>query len=100
MIADEAIRLVEFIREHEEDRYDYLHSYFMRIPKEERDNVRYVCSVMYDCYRSIARACFTNSMCIVDHFHLSQELGRRIDSVRIRTMKKYSGNRKSCRTSH
>ena len=76
-------------------RYDYLHSYFMRIPKEERDNVRYVCSDMYDCYRSIARACFPNSVCIVDHFHLSQELGRRIDSVRIRTMKKYSGNRKS-----
>ena len=67
----------------------------MRIPKEERDNVRYVCSDMYDCYRSIARTCFPNSVCIVDHFHLSQELGRRIDSVRIRTMKKYSGNRKS-----
>ena len=50
---------------------------------------------MYDCYRSIARTCFPNSVCIVDHFHLSQELGRRIDSVRIRTMKKYSGNRKS-----
>ena len=38
-------------------RYDYLHSYFsLRIPKEERDNVRYVCSDMYDCYRSIAGA--------------------------------------------
>ena len=75
-------------------RYDYLHSYFMRIPKEERDNVRYVCSDMYDCYRSIARTCFPNSVCIVDHFHLSQELGRRIDSVRIRTMKKYSKQEK------
>ena len=42
-------------------RYDYLHSYFMRIP-EERDNVRYVCSDMYDCYRSIARTCFPNSV--------------------------------------
>ena len=47
------------------------------------------------CYRSIARTCFPNSVCIVDHFHLSQELGRRIDSVRIRTMKKYSETGKS-----
>ena len=76
-------------------RYDYLHSYFMRIPKEERDNVKYVCSDMYDCYRSVSKSCFPNSCCIVDHFHVSQELGRRVDSVRIKVMKKYAYNKQN-----
>lgn len=76
-------------------RYDHLHSYFMRIPKEERDNVKFVCSDMYDCYRSITKACFPNAICIVDHFHVSQELGWRVDSVRIKIMKKYTNNKKS-----
>ena len=76
-------------------RYDYLHSYFMRIPKEERDNVKYICSDMYDCYRSIAKACLSNAIPIVDHFHVSQELGRKVDSVRIKAMKKYSSDKTS-----
>lgn len=68
-------------------RYEYLYSYFMSIPKEERKNVHYVCSDMYDCYRSIAKACFPNAITLVDHFHVSQELNRRVDAVRIKAMK-------------
>lgn len=68
-------------------RYDYLLSYFMQIPREERLNVELVCSDMYDCYRSITKACFPNAKCIVDHYHVSQDLNRWLDRVRIRVMK-------------
>ena len=76
-------------------RYDYLLSYFMRIPKEEREKVKYTCSDMYDGYRSISKACFPNSVHIVDHFHLSQELLRKVDTVRLSIMKKYSYDKSS-----
>lgn len=68
-------------------RYDYLLSYFMNIPKEERQKVQLVCSDMYDCYRSIARACFPNSLTLVDHYHVSADLNKRVDSVRTRVMR-------------
>lgn len=68
-------------------RYDFLLSYFMSIPKEERQKVKMLCSDMYDGYRSIAKACFPNCICVVDHYHVSQDLNRRLDAVRIRIMK-------------
>lgn len=68
-------------------RYDYLLSYFMSIPLKERKNVQFVCSDMYDCYRSIAKACFPNCITLVDHYHVSADLNKRVDSVRTRVMK-------------
>ena len=68
-------------------RYDRLLSYFMQIPLEERKNVKACCFDMYDTYRSIMHSCFPNAIGCVDHYHLSQELGRKIDAIRIRIMK-------------
>lgn len=76
-------------------RYEYLYSYFMAISREERMNVHYVCSDMYDCYRSIARACFPNAVTLVDHFHVIQELNRRVDAVRVKVMKNARANKDS-----
>ena len=67
-----------------------LHSlikYFQNIPYEERKNVEICCSDMYMPYKQAVKATLPNARMIVDHFHVSQELHRRLDSVRIRTMK-------------
>ena len=42
---------------------------------------------MYETYRTVMKKCFPNSIGIIDRFHLCQELGRQIDSDRIRVMK-------------
>lgn len=70
-------------------RKDRLISYFMTIPMEERKKVIACSFDMYDTYRSVMRFCFPNSIGIVDHFHLCQELSRQVDRVRIRTMKAF-----------
>lgn len=59
----------------------------MSIPLKERKNVQFVCSNMYDCYRSIAKACFPNCITLVNHYHVFADLNKRVDSVRTRIMK-------------
>lgn len=66
---------------------EILISYFMKYPLEERKKVKGCSFDMYDTYRSVMKCCFPNSIGSVDHFHMIQELGRQLDSVRIRTMK-------------
>ena len=68
-------------------RYDHLLSYFQKIPLEERMNVEICCSDMYTVYRDVVHACFPRAVMIIDHFHLSQELHRQLDTVRLRAMK-------------
>ena len=68
-------------------RLDHLISYFHNIPLEERKNVLICCADMYTVYRDVVRACLPNATMIVDHFHVSQELHRELDAVRIRAMK-------------
>ena len=65
-----------------------LESYFMSIPKEERMKVRMVCSDMYDGYRAAVKKCLPSAVTACDHFHLSKELNKQVDSVRIRVMKR------------
>ena len=66
---------------------DYLRSYYMKIPIEERRNVRMIATDMYKEYRTMIHEIFPNSIHCVDHFHVIQELSRKTDSVRIRVMK-------------
>lgn len=66
-----------------------LQSYFGNISIEERKKVRYCCSDMYTTYRDIVHIYFPNSTHCVDHYHMIQELNRKVDDVRIRIMKKY-----------
>ena len=70
-------------------RKQYLSDYFYKIPLEERKKVEFVSYDMWDTYRSIAKIYFPNSRGVVDHFHLVQEMNRRLDSVRIRAMKSF-----------
>lgn len=44
---------------------------------------------MYTTYRDIVHIYFPNSTHCVDHYHMIQELNRKVDDVRIRIMKKY-----------
>lgn len=75
---------IDFLNSRREDR---LLSYFLKIPLEERKNVKACSFDMYETYRTVMKKCFPNSIGIIDRFHLCQELGRQIDSVRIRVMK-------------
>ena len=69
--------------------------YFRKIPLEERKKVKYVCSDMYDTYRDVAHKMLPNAKCVLDYFHLSQDFHRKMDTIRINTMKGYRDNKKS-----
>lgn len=66
---------------------DYLMGYFLKIPEEERKKVKMIATDMYEEYRGIIRSVFCNSYHSIDHYHVSQELGRKVDKVRMRVMK-------------
>jgi len=67
---------------------EYLISYFMKIPAEERKKVKMISTDMYKEYRSVIHDVFGSSVIhSCDHYHVSQELGRKVDRVRIRAMK-------------
>lgn len=68
-------------------RKDYLTDYFLRIPAEERKGVKMIATDMYSEYRSIIQDLFDSAYHCVDHYHVSQELSRQVDHVRVRVMK-------------
>lgn len=68
---------------------DYLVNYFYKIPIEERRKVKICCFDMYTTYREVMKQCFPNAIGIVDYFHLSQELHRKLDRIRLSVMKSY-----------
>ena len=70
-------------------RKDRLTSELSFIPKNERLNVKYVVIDMWDTYRDLASIYFPNCMVAVDSFHVIRHLNDAIDSIRIKTMKKY-----------
>lgn len=66
----------------------YLISYFMNIPSEERKRVKMISTDMYNEYRSVIHEVFRDSVIhCCDHYHVAQELSRKVDKVRIRIMK-------------
>ena len=68
-------------------RSDYLRKYFLNIPLEERNQVRMIATDMYKEYRYIIQDLFRQSIHVVDHYHVSQEMSRKADAVRLRVMK-------------
>ena len=68
-------------------RRDYLLSCFLKIPVEERKRVKMIATDMYGEYRAIIRELFPKAYHSVDHYHVSQELSRKTDSVRVREMR-------------
>ena len=70
-------------------RKDRLTSELSFIHKNERLNVKYVVIDMWDTYRDLASIYFPNCKVAVDSFHVIRHLNDAIDSIRIKTMKKY-----------
>ena len=64
----------------------FLFDYFYKIPKAEREKVKYVSFDMWETYRIVAKVMFPNCVCIVDKFHVLQELSRRLTRIRVRVM--------------
>ena len=64
----------------------YLVDYFYNIPLSERKKVKYVSFDMWCTYRDVAKLMFPNCVCIVDKFHVLQELSRKVTRVRIDVM--------------
>lgn len=68
---------------------DTLMNYFMLIPLEERKKVKFCSFDMWESFRIVANHVFPNVRCAVDHFHVIQDLNRRVDRVRLSVQKKY-----------
>lgn len=54
--------------------------YFAAIPKEERNNVKYLISDMYNPYLAYVGKYFPNAVSVVDSFHVIQWITRAIDN--------------------
>ena len=70
-----------------------LMTYFTNMDKAELEKVKYVSFDMWKTYRIVAKHVFPNCKCIVDKFHVLQELNRRVRSVRIEAMNKLKKRR-------
>lgn len=68
---------------------EYLYFYLNNIPKEERNNVKYVCIDMYLPYKQVIKTYFKKASICVDSFHVIKTLNECLKKVRIRIMKKY-----------
>lgn len=65
------------------------HTYFMSIPKEERDRVKYVISDMYNPYLDFPRSFFRNAISIVDSFHVIKWINDKINSYITQVKRRY-----------
>lgn len=67
----------------------YLSDYFYKIPLEERENVEFISYDMWSPYKRIGKTFFPKSLGVVDHYHVIQDLHRRLDKIRINVMKSF-----------
>ena len=63
-------------------------TYFTSIPRDERLKVKVVSFDMWETYRIVSQIVFPNAVCAVDRFHVMQELYRKVDRIRLETMRK------------
>lgn len=70
-------------------REEVLEEYFERIPLTERNNVKIVGMDMWKTYRKIVKRYFPNACCSADHYHIKQDMHRKIDRIRIKVMKRF-----------
>ncbi len=64
----------------------YLEEYFSKIPEGERKAVRYFISDMYEAYHRAAKKFFPGATCIVDLFHVVEQLTRAVSKLRANLM--------------
>ena len=74
---------------------DKLDKYFEKIPKNERNNVKYIIIDMWDTYRDLAELRFKNAKIAVDSFHVIKHLNEAMISIRIKIMNKYNNKTSS-----
>lgn len=65
----------------------YLYEYFSNISENERNNVKFFVSDMYDGYRNIHRFFFKSAIHIIDLFHVVQLLTRAVNKIRYKHVK-------------
>ena len=66
----------------------YLTTYFERIPLEERLRVKLVSIDMWETYRAVSKKMFPDAKVCVDKFHLISDLSKKVQTIRVRIMKK------------
>lgn len=66
-----------------------LESYFLSIPREERNGVKYVISDMYEGYRTIIKYHFPNATHIIDRFHYIRYVTQAFNNIRIKIMSSF-----------
>lgn len=74
---------------------EYLIGYFDKV--ENRENVRYVISDMYETYLIITKIMFKNAKYVVDRFHYTEYIMNALDNIRIRLQKTYGYNSREYR---
>jgi len=67
-------------------RKHFLANYLTKIPKRERDYVRYVCIDMYLPYKDIIQRYFKKAIICVDSFHVVEHLNNDLNKVRLRVL--------------
>lgn len=63
--------------------------------KREKEKVEFVCSDLYEPYRSIIATYFKNATYLVDHFHVVKLVNDQLNNTRKREMRKHSDDRQS-----
>ena len=62
---------------------------------QKKEKVEFVCSDLYEPYRSIIATYFKNATYLVDHFHVVKLINDQLNNTRKREMRKHSDDRKS-----
>lgn len=68
---------------------DYIYHYFLDVPREERFNVKYIITDLFESYRTVVRNLFFKSIHIADRFHWIRLATQAFDNLRISTQNKY-----------
>ena len=68
---------------------------FSKDPFRRTEKGKIACSDMYEVYRDVVHKVFPNCICLLDYFHLSQDLKKKMNEVRIKVMKGYKDDKAS-----
>lgn len=78
----------------EDRRLNIIESYFYNIPWDERKDVKYIVTDMYEAYRTVVKKCFPNATHVIDTFHFLRYVEDAFNDVRIKIQSTF--RRESC----
>lgn len=64
--------------------------YLSKLTREERSNVEYVVIDMWEPYLELSKIHFNNPTVAIDSFHVMQHLGKAMDDLRCRILRRYN----------